>query len=386
MRVPIIILALVLLCPSSYAIGIFPSMVKMEFEPGHTETFYFTVTDSPSSKVVVHGSLAQYIKVSDTELINKDKFTATLTLPETIDTPGVNTGFIEVIEMKQGGQGMVAGVAAIEVPFYINVPYPGRYVTVGFSVPDANVNETVRLEAYINNLGTQNIETAFVDFEIKDINNKTIATLKSETKPVLCSKKSEFEGFFSTAGYSPGIYRAYADIHYDQEQKLLYDEFKIGSLSIELKNYTKEFYKDSINKFELEIRSGWNSDLKNIYADIMIKNATETVAQLKTPLADLERWQSAKLTTYWDTNGVGVGSYKAIVDIHYEGRTDRHNLDIYVVKQKEIESPSFFGSLLALVTNIYFIIIVLLLILFIVLLFLSRKRRKEGDKKSRKKN
>ncbi len=367
---------ILLYIPLSYAIGISPSMIKMDFQPGFEQTFYFTVSGVTSSKISVHGSLAPYITVSDEVLVNKNTFTATIKLPEKMDIPGINKGFIEVIEAKEGQEGVVAGVVAIETPIYVRVPYPGKYVEITFTVPDVNVNETAHFYVNIINRGTLNITRAHADIEVKDAENKTIAKVKADAKPVLSGSDVTLTAEKGTAGYRAGGYMAYADVYYDEEQMALSTSFRVGSLNIKLINYTKEFLKDTINKFEIELESGWNNKVKDLYASIIIGNETAEIAELKTPLADLEPWATTKIVTYWDTKGISLGAYNAKVNLYYEGKADSHNLDIYVVKPKELEKPLRFFTPTTLLVTILILVIIADIIWFI---------RKKGASKSTKK-
>jgi len=378
MRKSIIFLFFIILCPAAYAIGISPSMIKMDFQPGYEETFFFTISGTGSAKVTVHGSLQPYITVSDSILKNKDSFTVTIKLPEKMDTPGINKGFIEVVEIKETQEGMIAGVASIETPIYVRVPYPGIYVELGFGVPDVNVNETAYFYVDIKNLGTLNITRAYANIEVKDIENKTIAKLKTNEQPILASSRAVLKAEMSTAGHKPGVYVAYADVRYGEEQKFLSNSFRIGSLNIKIINYTKQFLKDTINKFEIELESGWNSKVKNLYAVIQITNSSGNIAELKTPIADLEPWSVTKLVSYWDTKDIGLGSYTAVTKLYYERKVDTHSLEVFVVKPKELEKPTILNFL----TTTNLLIILFLLIIADVVWFIKRKK---GRLKSTKK-
>lgn len=383
MKRAILFLFILLLIPQAYAIGISPSMIKMDFQPGYEETFYFTVSGVASSKVIIHGSLGQYITVSDSVLKNKNSFAVTIKLPEKMDTPGINKGFIEVVEMRETQEGMVAGVAAIEAPIYVRVPYPGIYTEVGFVVADVNVNETAHFYVEIKNLGTLNITRAFADIEVKDAENRTTARLKTNEKPVLAGSREELAAEMATIGYKPGAYMAYAEISYDMEKKYLSDAFRIGGLTIKIRNHTRQFLQNTINRFDVDIESGWNNKIRDLYAEIQVKNSTKVIAEMKTPLADLEPWETAKLTAYWDTKNVNIGAYSAVASLYYEGKSDTHNLEVFVVKPKELEKPGILSSSMA--AALLLVLLALLIIADIIWVVKRNKGRKKGALKSTKK-
>ena len=173
----------------------------------------------------------------------------------------------------------------------------------------------------------------------------------------------------STVGYTAGTYNAIATLNYDGKTKEDKKSFRIGELNIEIINYTKEFEKNKINKFDVKIESGWGNKIEGVYGEIKINNDT-----IKTPNINLGPWDKKTITTYWDTNNVETGFYDAEIIIHYNGKTTIEKGKVSVIEKKEIltEIPGVISF-----NTITVLVLIIILLIIIDIIWITKKRASE---------
>ena len=363
----IFILAIALV-DSVYAIRISPDSVRVEFEPNREQSFLFRVGGAQKIELYKKGDLADYVSFNQTILEDGNYFIVTVKLPSHIDTPGDNLVFIGAREFTETG-GTVGGVAAIQTPVVIRVPYPGVYPSMDLSVPDASIDETIAITIRINNLGTDDIKKAKAYIDIFDSDNILTKELNTDEQPVKSKSDTTLTALLNTSGMKASTYRAVANVTYDVNYSILEKNFKVGVLSLSILNYTKEFLKDKIGKFEIEIQSKWNIKIDGVYAEINIFNNTRTIDILKTPTASIEPWQKSKLSTFWDTTELAEGNYNVKITVYYAGTSSTLDSEIIILKPKE----SFISKYVN--TTTILIALVMLLIIFNIIILWKRKRK-----------
>ena len=366
----ILMLILALLAMQSVcAIRISPDSIRINFEQNFEASYIFSTDIAPNTAVYIEGKLAEYLTVEKNN-INKDgTFVIKVKLPAEIETPGDNVMYVGVTEAGKGG-GMVSGRASIRTPIVIKVPYPGIYAVISFDVRNLNINETTNFAVTINNLGKKNISKAKAAIDIIT-NENLVETLFTEEKPVSVRTTEQLKAFFNASKHTPGPYKAIAHVTYDDKSKDLEKNFKIGTLNVEIINHTRAFFKDEIAKFDIEIKSGWNNKLDNVYAEVKVFNNTKEVSSFKTVSVNLKPWEKKIISNFWDSKGLGKGTYDVEITLFYEGSTTKLNgkIDIIVLK----EEASFFKKYFT-TTNLLVIVVILLIIINIIIL--AKKRQK----------
>ena len=360
------------------AIGISPDCVRIEFEPNFEETYTFYTARAENTGVFIEGSLAEYVTIEKDNIAKDGTFIIKVKLPEEIETPGKNLVFVSLIEKGKGG-GTVSGIASIRTPINIRVPYPGIYAEIGFSVHDLNINETANFVVTINNLGKEDISTAKAVIDIINVEKKLVEKLFTEEKEVVSGAIGTLEAEFNASKHTPGTYKAIAHVTYADNSKDLEANFKIGTLNVKIINYTKTFFKDKIAKFDIEIESGWNRKINDIFAEVKVFNNTKEVSSFKTVSISLEKWEKKIISTFWDPEGLGEGTYDAEITLFYEGRVTKLNGEIEIIVPKE--EISLFDKYLT-TTNLLIVLVVLLVIINMIALV---KKSKKASTKERKK-
>jgi hypothetical protein len=370
MKRVLITILILLMIHSVDAIRISPDSIRIDFEPNFEKSYVFYTERADNTAIYIQGALAKYVTVEKDNIKRDGSFVIKVKLPAEIETPGDNVVFVGVTEAGRGG-GMVSGKASIRTPIVIRVPYPGIYAEISFYVHNLNINETTNFVVRINNLGKKDISEAKAVIDIFDVNEKLVEKLFTEEKAVKIKATEELKVFFNASKHTTGIYKAVAHVTYGGKSKDLEGSFKIGTLDVKIINYTKTFLKDKISKFDIEIESGWNSRIDNIFAEVKIFNNTKEVSSFKTISVSLEPWSKKVISTFWDTQGLGEGAYDVEIVLFYEGRITKLNgkIDIIVPRVKTSFFKKYFTT-----TNLLVAVIVLLIIMNLIVLMKKHKK------------
>src|SRR3989344_2922683 len=303
-----VVLAVLLSKAATASLGISPAIVKIGFVSSEMrEVSYIIFSDQPEKKISISasGDLANYITFDKTEVIGQSSFKAIINFPKDVPVPGDHR--VDIIVKEQPTEDQFIGTAIeIHSALKIFVPYPGRYVEVILNVQDGNIDETIPVEAHIFNIGQDSINLDYG--EVIKV-NKT---------------------------------------------------FRVGSLFVNITNFTHVVTKGKIQKFYVGVESLWNGDLNEVYADVNISNSSYSY-DFRTPSITLKAWTSDVLTGFLDTEGL-------------EGRYDTR-----VVLNYANQKTNVLGSLLVVAglskTYIYVGLVGILLMIVIVVILRIKKGR-----------
>ena len=388
----LILLFFLILIPCTYGIGVGSFIKYISFSPNLNENYEAFVINNVGTDIRVKldakGELIEYVTFSeeymDIPAGGKKFFSFNLKLPESI-TPGRNVlmiGATDVTPPPPGSGGIRAVTAAYKV-FIITAPYPGKYLEADLSFADIEEGEIAKISVNLVSKGKETINSVEGIIEIFDSGkNIDVITLDKviDLKP---GESRKMIVIWDSKDNKAGEYEARATLTYDGIQILLNKEFRIGTLLVKIINYTREFYQDEINKFDVEVESSWNINIDELYGEIEI--GEQKIETLKTSLAP---WGRKIITAYWDTANVDLGVHIADIKIHYAERVSEESIAIMVLPKREkiIELPSKLPS-----TTILLIAIVTLLVvgnIFLMLYFMKKRKNasdndisKETDKK-----
>ena len=152
---------------------------------------------------------------------------------------------------------------------------------------------------------------------------------------------------------------------------------KIGYLNVEIINHTQKLYNDSIQKFDINIRSDWNDEIKNVYAFIDINGSTA-----KTTPANLQNFEEKILTAYIDTTSIPVGNHTVNISLFYEDKTTSESSLIEIIERPLIKEKLDINWTIVLLV----VIIILLVITTIFFMFTFMKNNKPKKEKIHKNN
>ncbi len=338
----------------SASLGVSPAMIDINFVPGSEYEFTFTIiSDDPEKNIAVYaeGDLSEYVTLSRTELKGPGTVLVKLKLPQEIKVPGIHGISIGARE-RPTEEGFISAIIDIRAVIRIHVPYPGKYAEIRFDVEDGNLNDLIPIEVYVSNKGKESLDlNVGVEF-FDDIGNR-IQSMNFNPVKLESANENYFQKYLNTTGFKPGNYIAEASVYYGDIVKKN-SSFRLGSLFVNVTNFTNQLPNEGIQKFLVDIESMWNGDLQGVYADINISNSTKSI-EFRTPSIDLERWSKKTLTGFIDTNDLS-GVYNT-------------NITLYYFNEKSSTS----GELRILNVNVKFIVWMIGAIVSIVLVLIGLK-------------
>ncbi len=360
------------------ALGISPAIVEIDFLPGGThELTYSVYTEDPTTEieVFVGGELLEYVILSEKKLVGGGNFKVGIKFPDNIDRPGLHKIGVGAREISRSSEDEFIGtkVEIIGV-IKINVPYPGKYAEVDLNIKDGNNNEGIPVEVSVSNKGKENLNVnAHVEF-YENVGNfrkgKMVQDMLFKPFFLETGKDKYLKKGLNTTDFRAGNYIAEAVVNYGDEVRVN-RTFRIGSLFVNITNFTQSLPKKGIERFFIDVESKWNDYIESIYADVNISNGTK-ITGLRTPPVDLNAWETKRLEGFLDTSNL-LGKYETNITLYYhygEGRSSVFGeLLVFEVKKG-----------IGFISIAIIVVIVLIITSIIIFLVLVRRRKKRGRK------
>jgi hypothetical protein len=363
---------------SASALGLTPAITKLEYKPNLNFSIIFNVMHASSNQVLEissDGSFKDYVKFDKTNITGSGSFNVYVSLPEKTNLYGVNKLYIIVKEKVKETVGIGVAIELIGT-IVITVPYPGKYLQINnFEIPDINSGEPLKVSFEVESLGDE--KTEFDSYAEIYSQDKIIEKILFDKAIIESREKLNFKKTINKL-LKPGVYNSTLYVNYDSKFADSNLFFKVGTLYVTILDYTKNFVKDKINEFRIEIESQWNNDLKNVYAEVNVSDLSGVfVDYFKTPSIDLYRWQKSTLKGFFNCNNVSEGLYKAKITLFFDNLNVTKTVDINV---NDSEKP-FFDKYIVVILLIVVIVFVLFLITIIILVFITLKTNSKNVKK-----
>lgn len=342
----------------------------IDFEPNGE--FEYTYKVHPDSGKVqdylfyAKGDLEEHItftpeKLYDVSGSESPSFKAKISFPDSIE-PGLHRQEICVGEGEAEGTGGISVKTAACAAIKVLEVYPEVYLLSEIESNNANIGDPVVFDISVENWGRPNISNLYADIDIFE-EEKKIETISTDVTSLNSREKKTLTTNLDTSNYDAGNYRAVAKLKYESKEDILNTSFKIGQLSINILNYTKETEIDSVNEFFVEVESGWNTKIENIYADVKVSKEGETLSSFKTVSESLDPWDTKKLVGYVDTTEFeSLGEYDVSIDVQYAGETESTSGKINVVEKTKEEKPIDTTTIIMGAAIVIIIILVVLLL------------------------
>jgi uncharacterized protein YqgV (UPF0045/DUF77 family) len=296
-----------------------------------------------------------------------------------MEKPGRNLLYVQAKEVNTGSGAMA--VAAVRAPVSVFVPYPGYYAEMTFEAPNINEGETEQFVVGVINLGTNRLERVYTVIEVYDSAGK-IKTLTSDTVSIDTNAQAQLRVSMASTGLKPGNYRAKATVYYDGGNTLEAErEFAIGTLYIQINDYTLEMEQGKLNKFEVDIENKWNALIPNVYGIINFEGV-----DVKTPSVDMTPMGTDKVFGYIDTANQAFGDHNVKITLHYADKTTVAEGKVKIVpaagaQAAEEEKPSGLIELKLSLTTILIAVIVLLVIIDVIWVVAKNRSQGQPDQK-----
>ena len=386
MKKELIFLIAIVLClhlVDAGALGMTPTGSRFFFHPYLRNTFSFTVTDSDSEQfiqVYVKGDLKNYTSLDKNSFIGNGTFTVNISLPAEIEIPGNHQLIIGAVESSSGEKGSsassVGGLVGVQTIIYIFVPYPGQYIEASFEIQDVNEGENSSYYFEINNLGTEDVSpNALVEIskDSEAIKSNAIDFGEIKSKDTLTRNDTIY-----TSDLKPGVYNVTAKINYGREIDIE-KELRVGTLFVNITDYSYLFETNKINKFNIEVENLWNLKMKNVYSEVTVTDNGKLIDSFKTPSVDLEPWEKTNLTGFFNAENLSEGRYIANIQLFYEGGSTGKLAAIYAKNPvKKINKTLIILAIIAAVIILLFLITIIFLI--IKIRRIKNEKKRKGNK------
>jgi hypothetical protein len=358
MKLVLVFVVLVFVCSGVLAVsGISPASYEIDFEPGYNGEFAFdfVIEGGASAELYVEGDLAEYVSFNRRSVSGMEEVVVKLKLPSEIDSPGIN-----YIRFGARGDGVdVGGVIKV------NVPYPENYVEVGLNAPNANVGESIIFELELFGRGNETVVVSPRVEVYKD--GKSLNIVGVDDVSVVPGEETSVNVSFDTEGYSIGDYLAIAFVDYQGERVSVENPFRLGGYSVELIDYTKRFRENKIDRFEVVVRSQWDGDMDEVYAEVNVLDFPS--ASFVTSSEYLAAWDSRTLVGFLDLVEISGYKFDAEIILHYGDETVSEIVELRVAKG--------FDYIIWFVVPIFVVVVGLLVWRGVVFVRRFRKRTKK---------
>ncbi len=311
------------------AIGLAHGPLKHNFQPGGEIIISFRVLGFDNIEAVdvsFEGNMVEY--ATRTEIDGDDRFYVTINLPEYIEEPGTKELHVSVFEDK-AKTGFVAANTRVTNVVQITVPFDGKYLKLrSITSPDISLGETGHFLIELQNLGNTQINSVYADIKIYDnTTNKLVDEIRTNNRPLDSFEINTLEASWNNIPNTNGIYRSEVIVNYDGQELIGETSFKVGELFVEIIEFSNEIEKSRTAPLDILVESKWNSEIRDVYASILINNT-----KFKSYPVDLPPWETQNMTAYIDTSEYDIGvSVPVEITLHYSGETNSDSGEVEIV-------------------------------------------------------
>lgn len=330
-RAILLILLVAMLSSFVAAVGVSPGRTTIDFNSGAKQSLSFDIINDlhRDTKLMLKvEGLEDGTKLSIQDQVielkadeERKKISYEVTMPEQYSSPGVKEVRIMLVEIPEdkGQKPMqINAVVGVITQLRIKVPYEGKYVKLEeLEITEAGQNETAVFILPVENLGQEDIKGMKATIKIYDPEGKLAGTAVTQEEALGAKKRLLLKAVWA-AHVSQGQYKAVAEVDYGTGLKTTEKMFNVGTIGLEiLRVYTKKYSLGDIAKMDIVMRSNWNDILKNVYAEMFIKDKVgDPVGELKTATRDYLPGEEAAISAFWDTNGLKEGTYSATLRVY----------------------------------------------------------------------
>ncbi|MFH1849777.1 MAG: hypothetical protein ABH879_06340 [archaeon] len=361
---------------------------EVEWVPNLNASYDLCIINSRDATTTVEltksGTLADYITLKDTSLTLLPNGGVCseyrVELPENPVLPGISTGYVTAkevptdVDSSPGGMRFVLIVEARH-RLHIRAPYPGKYLEMSLSAPNAKENETLRFNIGIISRGSEVIGVAEGGLEIFGPEGRVASLYTDMLTQIQPGSKHELTADWDTRGTPPGKYSVNATLIYDGTAASAARSFRIGTLNLEIMNFTRTISAGVINRFNVIVQSEWNDPIEGASAHVVVYNDTAS-ATVDTPPATVTGFSTATLLAYLDAKDFAAGNYTADITLRYNNQTKAVSGMVRAV-EKEAEKKKRMGFPLSLEISTTTLLMAVIIILILIDIFWIVVRRRK---------
>ena len=244
------------------------------------------------------------------------------------------------------------------------------------------IGEIVHFTVDLLNFGTEDLINLNTNIDIKGPNGDVLESNPTTTISLLTpGSRDQLKSYWKSDGYPAGEYSAEAKIDYGgtylAEPKI---KIRVGDILINILNVTTQL-NESIGKVFISVESNWNDLIKDVYAEIIIRNGSKVIDRIKTSSINMEPWSRKILTAFWERRALPAGEYELETIVYYEDKQSNKIIKVDLPELTDLPSPAKIDSVLLIVVVSF---LVLILIINLVWFFFNLKEKKQGKKRNKK--
>ncbi len=367
--------------PLTEAIGISPPRIDIAFEPNAHKEYIITLINSAprplNATLNLGGDLAQYMKTEEGYFVippqQSKAYTILIDFPAVIRRPGENIVTVNAVQAPMATPEGIKGISAtlsVEGSIVVRVPYTGKYAEATLHLEAINEGEQSKATFMVINYGMDEIKNAYGTLEIYDLAGTLLDTLTTPSVYIPAQKTEETLLVLDSKNYGAGIFPVTAYVMYDGDKtNEIEQQLRIGTLFVNVTDYTKEVYTKSLAPFQITAHNRWNNPVEHLFADIrFLKQGVQIGDTLKTHSITLPPWEQLPLSAVWDTTSVAPGIYDAEITLYYHGKTTVIVVPVTVQKKFELNMTLLLSS-----------VIILMLLIDLIVWIIHRFRNHEKD-------
>jgi len=373
MRKIIFLLIIIILSSSVAGIGIagFKDPEPILFQPNLTFTREYTMSKYRfDAEPYVDGDLREHVTLHDLKDYGDYKtFSATISLPESLGRGGIHTILIGVGEKAPENISGIFALTRAQRLIEILVLYEEKKANfLALTTPNVNENETTTFSFKAESISIQKITDIGGTIKIYDYDMNLVKTLTIENFELESAEKKDIEVEFNPEGLKPGQYFAEAEILWENESVILENKFNIGTLNLEVLDFTRNFTAGQINKITITIESKWKGRINGLFAKLFVDKDEQTTTQNY----DLSAFEKKYIVGYLDLTYIDSGDHDLRIELFYEGEKKVVEDTIKLVgegKRKPL-------NINITTTELMMFLVIIVLILVMILLIYEHRRKK----------
>jgi len=275
-------------------------------------------------------------------------------------------------------KGFASASAAIGFVVILTIPNEGRFLEATIDVRPQNIKsgDVAFTHIEVINIGTESIEDLSSNVNFLDHTGKILSTSKTNTLALLNpAEKRELRSVWRTEDVSSGDYIAETTLFFGGKNPMkIQTGFRIGDIFIKIMNVSTDL-SQAVGKVKVKLQSNWNDVIKDVYAEITIRQDGEILDVIKSSAEEIGPWGEIELTAFWDRKNLLPGEYDMDIKVYYYDKLAQEYLQVKLIPlggTEDIEPESF--TLLTVVVVLLGVILVVNLLWFAISF---RKKKKK---------
>src|SRR3989338_2995539 len=308
------------------ALGIRPAKTTLNSEEikVYKSTIWVVNNDHQNLRITISpgGEFGQYIKLSTPELFFREDIDALpvefeITLPQDIPPGGTSAHLI--IEEKptpsenkneDNDNSNIGAKISLKHKITIQNGYPEKYIEPKLNFHESGDN--IRLVSEVENKGKKDITQLKTKFYINNIlqnKQEKIEAIETESTTLKTKENKLLEATIPKSQFTSGEFEVNAITTYDDLQIEMTKKLIVGRPEIDITYFNKYFKANEINKYSLDLLNKWNTQIENVFVDIIVKKQDQQIDQFSTKTIDIDARTTEQIHDYFDARNKNPGTY-----------------------------------------------------------------------------